>query len=1054
MQKKDLCMNFPQYTIIKPLNKWQRLQSTPNFKANAELDISEIKNTSEEDILSQFPRIKDFTKTDKNGNTILHELSRANYFYAIKALLVNPSRTREIINIQNKLYQTPLDLAQDTKLRRFLVTKGAKQGEPQPQKQETVKQIMPTESATVSSAKLQATKTNFTNLFKKAPTQNNTNTQTTTTVTTQQATKIEEVVPEVVNKNERQLQAKTLVQSIDVPSELREFSPLRYLDGDPAGFDDVIGLNEIKDELNKSIIIPLTQEKAGNILSSNGIDIPNGLLFVAPKGNGKTHLAKALSQEAKLPILELTDLQQLEKFSQVAEKLYKDKKQRVILFVRGLENVADNGSCGGRNCNSIARNLSNSAKRGILIVATSNNKDDVNPNMLTPGLIDKVFKISQPDEKARTILIEKYIKNKPVFENINNKEMIKMIAEHTAGFSVAQLKHVIDESARSAASDENNKVDLPELLSEINTYSKEQDIPEINEYNKTSMYDTIIKREKYSSSDPQKLADIGGMNEVKEKIQEKIIEPWKHKNEMDEFGIGMPDGVLLYGPPGSGKTFIVKGIARELGLPLYSLTLSKVASSFRHDTVKKIKDITSQLTKKYQETGEASVLFLDELDSLGKAKGDGTSSADNDEVNTLLQELDNAGDKGIVVLAATNKLDSIEGALARDGRLGERIFVGYADFDSRVDMITKILESKQMTKNFAENKEFVEKLALYFDEMPSGSIAKVIKEATYQTAIKGLDFEKSIEQAFDSYKEKELDDILTRKGVKNRGEYLKSSKNSTLKYDTTYDRTFLKDNEPKNFKELGGMQDTKAELKKHIIDMHKPETIQLFRENNIPMPGGVILTGPSSNGKTTIVKALSGEMKLPLYELSYDDVADSYIHQTSKRTHEMFNQLAYKYKKTGEESILLLDELEKFTPERGVLGNNAEYKKEEVAELLSMMNDASDNGIILVGTTNHINQVDNAVKGNTRRMGTIIHVNLPNAESRKSIIEKTLEGKPIAKKILEDKDAIEKLTAETEGLRVGDIADMLRKAIVSALVNRKELTMETIYEFLPEKESK
>ncbi len=1050
-------MNFTGHTLIKPLNTWQKYSYTPSFRANKELDISDIKNKSEVDIIAQLRTLKNYTITDSNGNTILHELARANYFYAVKSLLINPSRTKEIVNIQNKFNQTPLDLAQDEKLRRLLIAKGGKQGlQTKTQKNEALQQIVPTESATVSSAKIQATKPNFTNVFKKAPiTQNNTNIQTTGTkqqitipATTKQTTEIEDVV----NKNERQLQTQTPVQAIDVPSELQEFSPLRYLEGDPAGFDDVVGLNEIKDELNKSIIIPLTQEKAGKILSSNSIDIPNGLLFVAPKGNGKTHLAKALSQEAKLPILELTDLQQLEKFSQVAEKLYKDKKQRVILFVRGLENVADNGSCGGRNCNSIARNLSNSAKRGILIVATAQNKDDINSNMLTPGLIDKIFKINQPDETTRTILIEKYINNKPVFENINNPEVIKFVAEHTAGFSVAQLKHVIDESARSAASDENGKVDLPELLSEIKTYSKEQEIPEINEYNKTSMYDTVIKREQYRDSDPQKLADIGGMNEVKEKIQEKIIEPWQHKKEMDEFGIGMPDGVLLYGPPGSGKTFIVKGIARELGLPLYSLTLSKVASSFRHDTVKKIKDITSQLTKKYQETGEASVLFLDELDSLGKAKGDGTSSADNDEVNTLLQELDNAGDKGIVVLAATNKLDSIEGALARDGRLGERIFVGYADFDSRVDMISKILSSKEVTKEYAQNDDFIKKLALDFEEMPSGSIAKVIKEATYQMAIKGFDFEKSIEQALESYKEKELDDILTRKGVKNRGEYLKASKNSTLKYDTTYDRTFLKDNEPQNFDELGGMQDTKAELKKHIIDMHKPETIQLFRENNIPMPGGVILTGPSSNGKTTIVKALSGEMKLPLYELSYDDVADSYIHQTSKKTHEMFNQLAYKYKKTGEESILLLDEIEKFTPERGVLGNNAEYKKEEVAELLSMMNDASDNGIILVGTTNHINQVDNAVKGNTRRMGTIIQVNLPNAESRKSIIEKTLEDKPIAKTLLNDKNAIEKLTAETEGLRIGDIADMLRKGIVKALVNRNELTLDTLYEFLPQKE--
>jgi len=1038
---------------IKPNYDSKNFYITPvSFTAQTAAPPINIQDISEDEVINYLTGGGNFSAKNAQGDTLLHELARAKYFSAIKIVLTNPSRAKELVNIQNNNGETPLDVTESEKIKKFLLSKGAKSGSQ-----------LPRENAQAASARVQVHRPDLMNVFKKvnnvqepveapkepelpaakapsAPEQVDEDIP----VIEAEEVKTPQTVSEPVNSNTVN---NAPITRVAFPEELREFTQLSYLPGDPQNMNDVIGLQEIKDELYKSIITPLTQEEAGKILGNNGINIPSGILFVAPAGNGKTHLTKALSAEANLPVVELTDLQNLEKLVHTVEKLYNEKNQRVILFVRGMENFVDNASCSRRNCNHFSRNLTSAAKRGILVVGTTTDKGSLSPNILVPGIIDKVFKLTPPDEESRTALLEKYLKDKPVFDEINNANMIDVVTKHTAGFSVAQLFHVMDEAARSAASKGQNKVELPGLLEEIKTYSKEQDIPEINEFNKTSMYDTVLKREQYKPGDPQSLADIGGMKDVKEKIVEKIVEPWKHKDEMDKYGIGMPDGILFYGPPGSGKTFIVKGVARELGLPLYKLNLSDVASSFRHETVKKIKDIISQLKEKYEKTGEASVLFLDELDSLGKSKDNG-NNADADEVNTLLQELDNAGDKGIIVMAATNKLDNIEAALARDGRLGERIYVGYADYESRVDMIRSILGAKTVTAEFANNNEFVEKLAAEFDDMPSGSIAKVLKEATYQMAVKGQPFDESVQEAFDNYKEKELDDHLTRKGVKNRGAFLKLSKNSTIKYDTTYDRTFLRDNEPHNFSELGGMYDVKNQLQKHIIDMWKPEVIELFKANGIAMPGGVILSGPSANGKTTIVRALAGEMDVPLYELSYDDVADSHIHATSKKTHELFNQLAYKYKKTGEKSILLLDELDKFAPERSTLPANAEYKKEEVSELLSMMNDASENGIILVGTTNHWDMVDSAIKNNPRRMGINIHVNYPDADSRRGIIQKTLEGKPVAENLMNNQDSMNELIAMFEGCTIGRMTDTLRKAVINSLIYKKDLTINSIRELL------
>lgn len=1016
--------------------------STPvSFKAkNTGLSI---KDMPEDEVIKYLSNNNiNYTNKNSEGNTLLHELVSADYFYASKHLLQNPSRAESIINIQNNKGETALDLAKSQKMKNLLIAKKAKAG-----------QQLPKETAQVASARVQVNKPDMMNVFKKNP-----KAEPPKSVDTLE--EIPEIKAEVVQNTERDLQQTETapVQSSDTtneqassvkdeagfPDELKSFPKLQYLAGDPKGFDDVIGLEEIKEELNKSIVKPLTEKSAVELLSSNEINLPNGILISAPAGNGRTHLTKALSAETKLPVVELTDPQSLAVIMDSIEKLFNSKQQRTILFIRGLDNFVDNDKYGNRqNVNNFVRNLTNAAKRGALVVAITQDKDNVNKSIMVPGIIDKTFKITTPNETARTKLINKYLENKPVFKLLASNENINEMVKHTAGFSVSQIKHVLDESARSAASSGNREVKIEELLEELRTYSKEQDIPEINEYNKTSMYDTAIKREQFKKNDPHSLSDVGGMNDVKAKITEKIIEPWKHKDEMDKYGIGMPDGVLFYGPPGSGKTYIVKGIAGELGLPLYMMPLSKVASSFRHETSKKIKEITTQLHEKYLETGEASVLFLDELDSLGKAKGESSCSTSGDEVNTLLQELDNAGDKGIIVIAATNKLDKIEGALSRDGRLGERIYVGYADFESRVEMIKKILGSKPITEKFAADNEYMEKLAKDFEDMPSGSIAKILKEATYQMAVKGQPFETSIEEAFNTYQEKELDDHLTRKGVKNRGNYLKLAKNSTIKYDTTYDRTFLSDNEPHNFSELGGMQDVKGQIQKHIIDLWKPEVIAMFKENHIPMPGGAILSGPSGNGKTTIVRAAAGEMNIPLYEMDYGKVGDSFIHATSKKERELFDQLAYKYKKTGELSMILFDEIDKFVPQRKFLGDKAEYKKEEVSEMLSMMNDASENGIILIGTTNNYDMVEDAVKNNPRRMGINIFVGPPDEASRIGIITKTLQGKPVAETLLNEQK-IKELSDLFEGCTIGRMTDTLRKAIINSLINKQQLSVDDV----------
>lgn len=200
---------------------------------------------------------------------------------------------------------------------------------------------------------------------------------------------------------------------------------------------------------------------------------------------------------------------------------------------------------------------------------------------------------------------------------------------------------------------------------------------------------------------------VAGMKPLKELLINEVIEPLLNPEKYKKFKLGIPNGILLFGPPGCGKTFIVKKLAEELGYNFIEMNPSSVATSFVHGAVGNIGKVFEMA--KLQ---APSIVFIDEIEGLVPKREELSSSADikKEEINEFLLQLNNAGENKILVVGATNRPHMIDTAILRSGRMDKRIFIGPPDFDARRDMIRICLSGRPYSKdiNFEKLSEMSE----------------------------------------------------------------------------------------------------------------------------------------------------------------------------------------------------------------------------------------------------------------------------------------------------------------------------------------------------------
>jgi len=808
-------------------------------------------------------------------------------------------------------------------------------------------------------------------------------------------------------------------KEIKIPDSYKQYPIMTLKNSDPYSMDDIIGLENIKREIIENVISPLNKQDVNVTLKANNVDIPNGILLASVAD--AVSVVKATASETGMPILQIMDLEMLKPMMKDIEKNYKDTGVKTIILIQGLDKFFNeqNSALAERNFRLL---MNKCGEKGALLIATTDDKEYVCKSFKKSGLLDKILEVKKPTIEDRKTYILHYFGDKYLFSDLNNDNIVNELAELTDGFNYVDIDRVLDESARTAVSNSNDKVSREVILEELKEFTAERGMTPVDKNNITGQCDTVMKRVPVTDNEPKSLDELSGMTTIKEMLRDLYIEPIA-KYDLLKSKLTNPtlsDGAMFYGPPGNGKTLTAKTFARELGIPFYETKLSDIATSYRDEELKNFQARADQLIKKYKETGEMSVWFLDEFDSIGTSRdGGGGDNSDKKLVDTMLQIIKNPVETGIILIVATNNPADIDPALKRGGRIGNWIYFPNPNFEERVELIKRTLAVDELTKDLSEDQEYDNKLAEEFEGSSNSDIVVVLNNAKRMSIVKGMDFKDTMKTALERHIERKMAEFCNKVGLEEH----KYSANAF----TTLD-------------ELGGLEDVKQALQEYIIDVWNPEVIKIYKENKIDLPGGVMLEGPPGTGKTTIIETLARQMGIPLYKMNYSKMHDSgIIHSVSRHVEEIFEKLKLMSKISKKPVMLFFDEAEKFFP----ITAREKHEIEEVNTYKELMNTASENGIILVGATNHKDMVNQEIIGNTRRMGKVIHVGNPDDDSRQNLFEKIRDTKPILTAALTGA-AITELVTLTKGLSIGDITDTLLKKLYPQAIHKKQKITESM----------
>ena len=803
--------------------------------------------------------------------------------------------------------------------------------------------------------------------------------------------------------------------------------------------NEIAGLTKAKKVLLDRIVTPLNNEKnvkdngfliysetkcgksfllrsLANTLDRKIISI-NNLDQLAEDALDKSNDSKkqqdAISKILNENIIQVDNVQDLETAIDFAKENYRKTKKQTVIYIDEIKGILPKvGAAASNSVTKAEQLIEDSASKGFVLVATTRGIDEISPDSIRSGRFDRKIELKLPNFNERKELVDKYLKITP------DKKSTEMLLNKMAGFSYKDIENVIDILNESG---ENNYSSIDEKLK---IYAKENDLGELSDTGTTKNYDsTEFKREKVTIT----FKDVAGMQEVKDKFKTNLIDRLKPESVAwfkEHNRAPISSGFLLYGPPGTGKTYIAEAVAGEAKIPMFKIDSSMIKDKYVGESEKKVRKLFKQLETKFEETGEYSILFIDEANSLlAKRKKELTSDSlssnngDSELVNLFLQYLNKAPQKGIIPIIATNYKDEIDDAVL--DRLQTQIEVQLPDDDLRTDMVKKeFAKLPKYTSNITEDE--IKKIVVRLGGLSSRTISGIIQKALDGCSThkdRGLtidDFMNTVNVYAQEHDLPKIDEI-----------------NKTSGYDGKWKRQNKKF--PANFDDVAGMDDVKEIFKTSLIDRLTPEALERFKNdgNRNPIQSNFLLYGPSGTGKTFIVEALAGEMKIPFYQLSSDVIKSGLYGESEKNVKSIFDQLEKKFKRTGEYSILFVDEANDLfgsvkTP--GMGGNTSLTNL-----FLQKTNNSAERGIIVIAATNYKDQIEDAILS---RLGKQIYIPLPDKKQRKALIETELKRSNCTKNIT-DED-INRLVEKLSGFSSRNISGTIKEVINAHLTYSNE----------------
>ena len=526
--------------------------------------------------------------------------------------------------------------------------------------------------------------------------------------------------------------------------------------------------------------------------------------------------------------------------------------------------------------------------------------------------------------------------------------------------------------------------------------------------------DETVDDEDVGQSEGITYEDVGGIGQQLERVREMIELPLKHPELFRRLGIDPPKGVLLHGPPGTGKTMIAKAVATEVNAHFKSINGPEIISKYYGESEKQLREIFDEAAE-----NAPAIIFIDEIDSICPKREDVSGEVERRVVAQMLTLMDGMqGRDNVVVIGATNRRDALDPALRRPGRFDREIEIGVPDREGRNEIMDVHTRQMPISEDFEINWVLDNTYGFV-----GADLAALVREAAMRALRRYLP---EIELEDETIPPEVLEKMEVR--MDDFKEAIKDVEPAAL-------REIYVEIPAVTWEEVGGLDEVKDRLKESVEwPLTQPE---LFEHFGIKPPRGIVLFGAPGTGKTLLAKAIANEAQANFISIKGPELISKWVGESERAIREIFKKA-----KQSAPAIIFLDEFESIASMRSSNsdGSGSDVSNRVVNQLLASMDGVESlDGVIIVAATNRPEMIDPALL-RSGRFERVLHVPPPDIGARETIFKIHSENMPLSKFAIKD------IIGGLDGFTGADIEAVCREAALICMRAKKKKVTKTHFE--------